>query len=258
MRPPSVPASVSSGASRSAERRPAPLTRGRPSRTTGPVDGEAVERLRVEIEDLRASRARLVEDADAERRALERQLHDGVQQQLVAIAVNLQLAGGLCETDTTSARALLDEIEHETRDVLEGLRRMAAELYPPLLDAGGLVVALRSAGAEAGIVTHVEAEPLPKGRPELAATVYFCCLEALRNVALHAGRGAKARISIRVEGEAVVFVIADDGCGFVTGQPSNGGLRRIGDRVAAFGGRLEIESVPGRGTSVSGRLLLAL
>jgi signal transduction histidine kinase len=222
------------------------------------VHGEAIERLHVEIEDLHASRARLVVAADADRRALERQLHDGVQQQLAAIAVNLQLAGGLCETDTTAARALLDEIRRDARDALEGLRRLAAELYPPLLDAAGLVVALRSAGADAGIVTHVEAEALPQGRPELAPTVYFCCLEALRNAALHAGTGAKARVSIGVEEGALVFEIADDGCGFVTGQPSKGGLRRIGDRVAALGGRLEIGSVPGRGTSVSGSLPLTM
>jgi signal transduction histidine kinase len=232
------------------------LTRSRPSRTTEPVPGESVERLRVEIEELNASRARLVDAADAERRALERQLHDGVQQQLVAIAVNLQLAGGLCETDATSARALLDEVGRDARAALDGLRRLAAELYPPLLDACGLVIALRSAGADAGIVTHVEADALPTGQPELAASVYFCCLEALRNAALHAGAGAKARISIGVEEERLVFEIADDGCGFMTGQPSEGGLRRIGDRLAALGGRLEIASVPGHGTSVSGILPL--
>jgi signal transduction histidine kinase len=231
----------------------------RPSITENwPVQGEAVERLRVEIDDLRASRARLVADTDAERRALERQLHDGVQQQLVAIAVNLQLVRGLYNTDTTAAAALLDGIGRDAREALEELRRLATELYPPLLDTRGLVVAVRSAGADARIVTHVEAQALPQGRPELTATVYFCCLEALRNAALHAGTGAKATISIGVEEEALVFEIADDGCGFVTEQPPNGGLRRIGDRVAALGGRLEIESVPGRGTNVSGRLPLTM
>jgi signal transduction histidine kinase len=220
------------------------------------MDGEAIERLRVEIEDLHASRARLVDAADAERRAVERQLHDGVQQQLVAIAVNLQLAGGLCETDTTAARALLAEIARDARDALEELRRLSADLYPPLIGARGLVVALRSAGAEAGIVTHVEAETLPEVRPELAATVYFCCLEMLRNVARHAGTEAKAMVSIGIEDNALVFAVADDGCGFDTGQPSSGGLCRIGDRVAALGGHLEIESVSGRGTRVSGHLPL--
>jgi len=232
------------------------LTRGRPSRTTEPVHEQTVERLRAEIDDLHASRARLVGAGDAERRSLERQLHDGVQQQLVAIAVNLQLAGELLEADATSAHALLDEIGRDTRDALEGLRRLAAELYPPLLDASGLVVALRSAGADAGIVTKVEVEAFPDTRPELVATVYFCCREAIRNAALHAGTGTKARISVRVEEESLVFEIADDGRGFDTRQRSDGALSRIGDRVAAFGGRLEIESAPGRGTSVSGQLPL--
>jgi signal transduction histidine kinase len=221
------------------------------------VHEEAVKRLQTEIDDLRASRARLAHDADAERRALERQLHDGVQQQLVAIVVNLQLAGELCETDTTSARALVHEIRRDARDALDALRRLAADLYPPLLDAGGLVVALRSAGADAGIVTHVEAETLPLlVRPELTATVYFCCVEALRNVARHAGTGAKARISIGAEEQALVFEIADDGCGFKTGQPPTGGLLRIADRVAALGGSLDVESGSGLGTKVSGTLPL--
>lgn len=228
------------------------MTRRRPSRTTEPVEDNAVRRLRSEMENLRVCAARLVDAADAERRALERQLHDGVQQQLVAIVVNLQLAGELCETDITSARALLDEIGRDGRDALEGLRRLAADLYPPLLDAGGLVVALRAAGADAGIVTHIEAEALPLVRPELTATVYFCCMEGLRNVALHAGTGAKARISIGAEDEALVFEIADDGCGFPTGQPPTGGLLRIADRVAALRGSLEVESGSGLGTRVSG------
>jgi signal transduction histidine kinase len=217
---------------------------------------EAVERLRVEIEDLHASRARLVAAADAERRSFERKLHDGVQQELVAFVVNLQLARGLCATDPTAAGVLLDEVGRDARAALEGLRRLALEIYPPLLDAGGLVVALRSAAADAGVVTHVEAAALPESRPELTATVYFCCLEALRNAALHAGAGVKATIAVRLEEAAVVFEIADDGCGFVKGQLAEGGLRRISDRVNALGGRLEIESEPGRGTRVWGRLPL--
>jgi signal transduction histidine kinase len=222
------------------------------------VPGEAVDRLLAEIEDLHASRSRLVVDADAERRALERQLHDGVQQQLVAILVNLQLVRELCETDATSAGVLLDEIGRGARDALEELRRLAADLYPPLLDAGGLVASLRSAGADAGIVTHVEAKALPHSRPELVATVYFCCLEALRNVARHAGAGTKARVSIGVDKEELVFEVADDGCGFTADELSTGGLRRIGDRVAALGGRLQVESLPGRGTSISGSLPLTM
>jgi signal transduction histidine kinase len=222
------------------------------------MQGEAVERLRVEIEDLHAARARLVGAADAERRAFERKLHDGVQQELVAFVVNLQLARSLCATDPAAAGALLDEIGRDARVALEGLRRLALELYPPLLDTGGLVVALRSAAADAGIATRVQAEALPESRPELAATVYFCCLEALRNAALHAGEGVKATISVRLEEAAVVFEIVDDGCGFVNHEPPEGGLRRSSDRVEALGGRLEIESEPGEGTRVRGRLPLTI
>jgi signal transduction histidine kinase len=219
------------------------LTRNPLSSTTARVQAETRAR-------------RLVEDADADRRALERQLHDGPQQQLVAIAVNLQLAASLCETDAIAAGALIDEISRETHDALEALRTLAADLYPPLLDTAGLVVALRTAGADAGVLTHVDADGLPQGRPDLAATVYFCCVQALRNAALHGGDGVEARISIGIENDALVFAVADDGCGFVTGGPSSGGLRRIGDRVAALGGRLEIESAPDRGTHVSGSLPL--
>jgi len=220
------------------------------------MQGEAVEHLRIEIEDLHAARARLVAAADAERRAFERKLHDGVQQDLVAFVVNLQLARSLCATDPTAAGALLDEIGRDARVALEGLRRLALEIYPPLLDAGGLVVALRSAAADAGIVAHVEAAALPESRPSLAATVYFSCLEALRNAALHAGAGAKVKISVRLEEAALVFEVVDDGSGFVKGEPPAGGLRRIGDRVDALGGHLEIESEPGHGTRVRGSLPL--
>ena len=220
------------------------------------VDGESVERLRVEVEDLHASRARLVTAADAERRALERQLHDGVQQQLVALVVNLQLARGLCLTDP-AAGARLDDVLEDARAALEQLRRLAVEIYPPLLEAG-LVALLRSAAADAGIVTRVEAEALPRCRPEVATTVYLCCVEALRNIALHAGAGAEATVSVRVEEAALVFEIADDGCGFAHVRQPEGGLRRISDRVDALGGRLSVESKSGHGTRVSGRLPLTL
>jgi signal transduction histidine kinase len=152
-----------------------------------PERGEGIAELGAEIEDLRASRARLVAAADGERRELERHLHDGVQQLLVALVVNLQRAQGLCASDAAAAGAVIEDVGKDARDALEELRRLALELYPPLLDAGGLVVALRSAAADAGIVARIQAEELPPCRPEIRATVYFCCVEALRNAALHAG-----------------------------------------------------------------------
>jgi signal transduction histidine kinase len=208
---------------------------------------EALERLRA---------ARLVAAADAERRTFERKLHDGVQQELVALVVNLQLARELCVTDPAAAGALLDQVGRDTRAALDGLRQLAAEIYPPLLDAGGLVVALRSAAADAGIVARVEAEVISGRSPELAATVYFCCLEGLQNAARHAGSSARATVSVRCEETSVVFEVTDDGDGFARGRPTEGGLRRIADRVAALGGHLEIESEPGHGTRIRGSLPL--
>jgi signal transduction histidine kinase len=208
---------------------------------------EAVERLRA---------ARLVAAADAERRTFERKLHDGVQQELVALVVNLQLARELCATDPNAAGVLLDQVGRDTRVALDGLRQLATEIYPPLLDAVGLVVALRSAAADAGIVARVDADVTSGWDPEVVSTVYFCCLEALQNAARHAGSGAKTTVSVHREEAAVVFEVADDGGGFSQSQPAEGGLRRIVDRVGALGGRLEIESEPGHGTRVRGRLPL--
>jgi signal transduction histidine kinase len=208
---------------------------------------EAVERLRA---------ARLVAAADADRRAFERKLHDGVQQELVALVVNLQLARELCATDPNAAGVLLDQVGRDTRVALDGLRRLATEIYPPHLDAGGLVVALRSAAADAGIVARVDADVISGGDPEVVTTVYFCCLEALQNAAQHAGSGAKTTVSVHREAAAVVFEVADDGDGFAPTQRTEGGLGRIVDRVGALGGRLEIESEPGHGTRVRGRLPL--
>jgi signal transduction histidine kinase len=189
-------------------------------------------------EDLYASRARLIADADADRRAFERSLHDGVQQELVAMLVNLQLARGLCETDSSAAGALLEDVGRDARIALDGLRRLALEIYPPVLDERGLVVALRSAAADAGIVVSIDAELPPGCPPEVVATAYFCCLEALRSAI------AKAAVSIRPDGEALIFEIAIDGSGLVS---------RLGDRVDALGGRLEIESEPG-GSRLRGSL----
>lgn len=220
------------------------------------IEGERVERLQAEIEDLHTSCARLVADADTDRRRFEHELHSGVQQELVALVVNLQLARSLCATDGAAAGVLLEQISKDARAALGGLRTLALEIYPPLLAAGGLVVALRSAAADVGIAARIEADALPGSRPDLTATVYFCCLEALRNAALHAGDGAQATVSVHSEETELVFEVTDDGGGFANVQPFEGALRRMSDRVHALGGRLEVESEPGHGTRVRGRLPL--
>jgi signal transduction histidine kinase len=203
-----------------------------------------------DLDALRASRARLVRADDDDRRAIERDLHDGLQQQLVALGVNLQLAQQLLRDEDRELRVLLAELQGGAGEALDEARRLAARIHPSLLDGRGLVGALRAAAAEAEVPTSIEgsAGELPPG---VAAVVYLCCLEALRNVAAHAGAGAQARIVLGRDGDAVRFEVADDGAGFDAGRRRTG-LDRARVRAESLGGSLEVESEPGRGTRVAG------
>jgi len=200
-----------------------------------------------DADGLRASRARLVRADDDERRAIERDLHDGLQQQLVALGVNLQLAQLLTREEDGELRALLEELAAGAREALDDARRLAARIHPSLLDGRGLVGALRAA-AEVPTVIEGSAGELS---PEVAAVVYLCCLEALRNVAAHAGAGAQAKISLARDGDEVRFEIIDDGAGFDVGRERTG-LDRARVRTESLGGSLEVESERGRGTRVVG------
>jgi signal transduction histidine kinase len=191
------------------------------------------------IEELQASRRRLVLAADAERRQLERELHDGAQQHLVGLAVELQLARKLVEADPAAAGALLDEIRGEVREALDSLRRLAERIYPPQLEAGGLHTALRSAAAAAGVRTHIEVTETTCPT-EIAVTVYRCCLVALE----HAGEGTSATITLREQGGALVLEILTDG--------SDPDLDSVRERVEALGGRLTVEREPAQGLRISG------
>lgn len=208
---------------------------------------ESLDRLRLEVAELRASRERLVLTADADRHSIERDLHEGVQQHLVALAVNLQLAGALADTDPSAAKALLDEMRRDVQQALDETAQLAQRIYPPLLEAGGLAAALRSAAVTAGVPASVEVTANASYPPEVARTVYLCCLEALE----HAGAEARATITVREEEGAIAFEIVEDGAA------SDSGLDRLGDRVEALGGRLTIRSEPGRGTRVAGSLPLS-
>jgi len=213
---------------------------------------ESLDRLRAEVEELRASRERLVLAADSDRRRIEHDLHDGPQQQLVALAVNLQLARELTDDDPTAAKALLDEMGRDVQQALEETGKLAHRIYPPLLEAGGLAAAVRAAAASAGVRIHIEVTAGTGCPPEVAGVVYFCCLEVLER----AGDGAQATVSVREEEGALVFEIAEDGAG---SRPTASGeaLGRSRDRVEALGGRLTIESEHGRGIRVSGSLPLS-
>jgi signal transduction histidine kinase len=179
------------------------------------------------VEQLRLSRRRLALAADADRRRIERELHDGPQQDLVALAVNLQRARQLVETDPAAARALLDELRRDVQEALEGARELAHRIYPPLLAEGGLAAALRHAAARARVEVPV-GSALP---PELAGAVYFCCIDAL-------GVMKPEAIAVREEEGTLVFEIA--------GVAADQELTAIRDRVEALGGTLTVE--PGRVT----------
>jgi signal transduction histidine kinase len=203
-------------------------------------------RLRLEVVELQTSRRRLALAGDADRRRIERDLHDGVQQHLVALAVNLQLARQLADADPSAAKTLLEEMGRDVEQALDETAQLAQRIYPPLLDARGLAAALRSAAVGAGISASVEVAAEPRYAPEVAAAVYWCCLEAFE----HAGAGARATVTVRDEEGAVAFEVIDDG------SRSGAGLDRLRDRVEALGGRLTIHSEARRGTRVCGSLPL--
>ena len=210
-----------------------------------------------EVEELRASRARVVASADAERRRIERDLHDGPQQHLVALAVNLELARQLADSDPAAAKALLEDLGRDVRDALEDVRELASRIYPPLLLDRGLADALKAAASLAGLPTRVEAAALERYGPEVETTVYFCCLEGLQNATEHAGAGARAIVRVWHEPRALLFEIVDDGGGFEPrAEPAGAGLTTMSDRLGALDGRLTVTSEPGRGTRVCGRIPL--
>jgi signal transduction histidine kinase len=203
---------------------------------------------------LRASRKRLVLAADADRRRIERELHDGPQQHLVALSVNLQLARDLADADPAAAKALLEEIGRDVQQALDETAQLAQQVYPPLLEAGGLAVALRAAAVSAGIPTHIEVAAGTGYPPEVAGAVYFCFLEVLER----AGDGVRATVTVRDVQEALAFEVVEDGARSAAATArSDAGLHRMRDRVEALGGRLTIQSEPGRGTRVSGWLPLS-
>jgi signal transduction histidine kinase len=205
---------------------------------------ESLDRLRLEVARLRASRERLVLAADADRRELERTLHDGVQQHLIALAVNLQLAGRLADGDLMAAKALLEEMEGDAQRALDEAAQLAQRIYPALLEAGNLAAALRSAAASAGISASVHVTAGARCSPEVAASVYLCCLAALAPAAV----GTRATVTVREDERELAFEVVADGCG------SAAGLERLRDRVEALGGRLTDGSEPGR---VAGSLPLS-
>lgn len=221
----------------------------------GSLDEGSSEGLRLELAELRASRARVAAAADADRRRIERDLHDGAQQQLIALAVNLQLARALADSDPRALKTLLEEIRRDVHDALEDVRRLATRIYPPFLLERGLVETLQAAAADALIPTRVEAPAAERYSPEIEATVYFCCLETLQQAAEHAGAGDGATIRVCQFEDALRFdvVVARAGA---DEWPTEEDLASIGDRLGAVGGSLVVSVDDDAGICVSGTIAL--
>jgi signal transduction histidine kinase len=206
------------------------------------------------IEELRASRQRLVAAQDEERRRLERNLHDGAQQQLVALSVRLRLAESLAERDPPGTKAMLSALQAETGDALENLRDLARGIYPPLLADHGLPAALEAQARKAPVPVEVRSDGVGRLPKEVEAAVYFCCLEALQNVAQYA-HATHAEVRLSASGDELAFEVIDDGDGFDPSAMRRGsGVQGMADRMEALGGILEIRSEPGTGTTVTGRI----
>jgi signal transduction histidine kinase len=204
------------------------------------------------IEELRASRQRLVAAQDEERRKIERNLHDGAQQQLVALSVKLKLLGQLAVRDPEKVTALADQLQLEATGALEDLRDLARGIYPPLLADKGLVAALESQARKSPVPVTIRADEVGRFRQDAEAAVYFCCLEALQNVSKYA-KASQATVSLTNGAGTLTFEVVDDGEGFDSAQIGYGtGLQGMADRLAALGGTLEVRSRPGGGTTIRG------
>jgi signal transduction histidine kinase len=216
----------------------------------------SLDEVRRQAEELKASRSRIVAASDAARRQIERNLHDGAQQHLVALAVNLRLARRLAETDPSASGELLDQLAEGLNDAVKELRVLAHGIYPPLLVDRGLEEALRSAAGRAALPTEVTATGLGRYPAEDEAAVYFCCLEALQNAGKHAGDGATAVVRVWEEAGGLLFEVTDNGAGFEAARVSRSGAGfvNMSDRVGAIGGTVSVRSAPGEGTTVAGRL----
>ncbi|MGH2869487.1 MAG: histidine kinase [Solirubrobacteraceae bacterium] len=210
--------------------------------------------LQVRLAELRASRQRLVSAQDEERRRLERNLHDGAQQHLVAIKVKLGLAEMLAAKDPHKARATLVQLKDDTDEALETLRDLARGIYPPLLADKGLAVALESQARKATVPVTVAADGFGRYPQEVEAAVYFCCLEALQNLQKYA-RAAHAEIRLRTEHGRLRFEVDDDGVGFDVATTTKGsGLTNMIDRLDALGGEVQVISSLDNGTRLCGSL----
>jgi signal transduction histidine kinase len=204
------------------------------------------------IEDLRASRERLVTTRDAERRRLEQDIRDRVERRLVAVASALSAATLIGGVDLQGR--LFAELREETAGTLAELRDLAGGVYPTLLAGSGLVAALKAQTRGSAVPVLIQVEAVGRYPQDVEAAAYFCCLEALQNVAKHAQAG-RVTVTLSENAGMLRFTVDDNGVGFEPAATTSGsGLQNMADRAAALGGHVRIEATPGRGATISGWL----
>jgi signal transduction histidine kinase len=219
---------------------------------------------RATLRELRASRRRNVQAVQEERRRLERDLHDGAQQRLIALRIHLGLAAQRIAHEPQAGPHVLNELASEAQEALEDLRRLVHHhAHPPLLERHGLVAALKDAlrntTADTGPGTGLHAVCIGRHDREIEEAVYFTCLEALQNVAKHAGPRTAVSVHLHERRGRLCFEVSDTGPGFDPARQSgHGGLANMRDRIGALGGELSIASTPAHGTTVAGSVPLHL
>ena len=226
---------------------------GMEGRTVVLVSGADVTERRMQEEEIRASRARIVEAGDEARRRLERNLHDGAQQRLVALSLSLRLAQSKVGSDPAGAEAVLEAARDELAAALDELRELARGIHPAVLTDRGLPAALETLATRSAIPIEIETpvEELPRG---VAAAAYYVIAEALANVAKYAG-ASYATVRVGRDDERAVVEVADDGVGGADATEGTG-LRGLADRVEALGGTLAVESPIGAGTCIRAEIPL--
>jgi signal transduction histidine kinase len=213
---------------------------------------QLVARVRSSLREVQDSRTRIVASADAERRRIERDLHDGAQQRLVALRIKLELAEEMLLQDPRRGRELLREIGDETLEALEDVRSLAHGVYPALLMQRGLGAALREAALRSPIPVRVDVSGIGRYPPEVESAVYFSCMEAMQNAVKHGAGATLIGIALSDDGR-LRFEVSDNGAGFdVAATPLGTGLANMRDRLAAVGGGLTYRSQVGNGTRVVG------
>jgi signal transduction histidine kinase len=215
-----------------------------------------LDEVRKQADALRESRARIVASGDAERRKVERNLHDGAQQHLVALAVNLRLTRDIIVDDQEAGLEMLDQLAGEVQETIQELRELAHGIYPPLLVDSGLLEALRAAANRNPLPVHIAAEGIGRYPSETEAAIYFCCLEALQNAAKHAPE-ASVEVRLWEESGGLLFSVTDNGPGFDVEKAQRGhGYVNMADRLGAIGGTVRWDSEIGQGSVVRGSVPL--